>query len=33
MRIGPGGMPINDPPPAVLTQADVDAMNKPRPCK
>jgi hypothetical protein len=32
-RIGPDGMPMIEPPPAVLTQADVDAMNKPRPCK
>jgi hypothetical protein len=33
VRIGPDGMPVDDPPPAVLTQADVDAMSKPRPCK
>jgi len=33
VRMGPDGMPMSDPWPAVLTQADLDAMNKPRPCK
>jgi hypothetical protein len=33
VRVGPDGMPMDEPPPAVLTQTDIDALTKPRPCK
>lgn len=33
VRVGPDGMPMDDPPPAALTQTDIDALTKPRPCK
>jgi hypothetical protein len=33
VRVGPDGMPMDDPLPAVLTQTDIDALTTPRPCK
>lgn len=33
IRVGPNGLPIFEPPPAVLTMEQMEALDKPRPCK